>query len=56
LEIPCREEIIRETKVWKSEKGVQHMRQDAKEQLKMQENKRPLKSIYLLPYGVIMLQ
>ena len=36
LLIPCREKIIREAEVSKCEKGVQHMRQDAKKQLKMQ--------------------
>jgi hypothetical protein len=35
LLIPCREEIMRGAEGLKSEKGVQHMRQDTNEQLKM---------------------
>jgi hypothetical protein len=42
LLIPYREEIMRGAEGLKSEKGVQHMRQDAHEQPNMQERKGPL--------------
>jgi hypothetical protein len=41
LLIPCREEIIRGAEGLKSEKGAQHMRQDAHEQPKIQGRKGP---------------
>jgi hypothetical protein len=44
---------MREEEGLKSEKGVQHMRQDAYEQPKIQESKGPSKVIYPLSYDAI---
>jgi hypothetical protein len=46
---------MREAEGLKSEKGVQHMRQDAHEQPKIQERNGPPKVIYPLSHDAIML-